>query len=66
MRLADQDGRLLSTTQLIVLSLTVGLLGVLYSIRAAFRNKRGRGKVSTDKENMSKRLQKKQKNKSAK
>ncbi|XP_041778419.1 protein-glucosylgalactosylhydroxylysine glucosidase-like isoform X1 [Anopheles merus] len=66
MRLADQDGRLWSTTQLIVLSLTVGLLGVLYSIRAAFRNKRGRGKVSTDKENMSKRLQKKQKNKSAK
>uniref|UniRef100_A0A182MI62 Protein-glucosylgalactosylhydroxylysine glucosidase n=1 Tax=Anopheles culicifacies TaxID=139723 RepID=A0A182MI62_9DIPT len=44
MRLADQDGRLFTTTQLIAMSLVIGLLGVLYSIYVALRSKRARGK----------------------
>ncbi|XP_035912953.1 protein-glucosylgalactosylhydroxylysine glucosidase-like [Anopheles stephensi] len=65
MRLADQDGRLFTTTQLIVISLATGLLGVLYSIYAALKSKRGRGKA-TEKEILSKRLRKKQKSKAGK
>ncbi|XP_050079008.1 protein-glucosylgalactosylhydroxylysine glucosidase-like [Anopheles maculipalpis] len=65
MRLADQDGRLFTTTQLIIISLTIGLLGVLYSVYVALRSKRGRGKV-TEKEIISKKLRKKQKSKTGK
>uniref|UniRef100_A0A182K3N7 Glycoside hydrolase family 65 central catalytic domain-containing protein n=1 Tax=Anopheles christyi TaxID=43041 RepID=A0A182K3N7_9DIPT len=49
MQLAVQDGRWFTAAQLIALSLAVGLLGVLYSIRVALRKKRGRG-TATDKE----------------
>ncbi|XP_053673426.1 protein-glucosylgalactosylhydroxylysine glucosidase-like [Anopheles nili] len=61
MRLADQDGRLFTTTHLIAVSLVVGLLGVLYSVRVALRGKRSEKK--SEKEKLGKKIRKKQKSK---
>ncbi|XP_058121395.1 protein-glucosylgalactosylhydroxylysine glucosidase-like [Anopheles ziemanni] len=59
MRLADQEGRLITTAQLIAISLAIGLLGVLYSVRAALKS-RTAGKA-TEKDKLGKKIRKKQK-----
>ncbi|XP_058058653.1 protein-glucosylgalactosylhydroxylysine glucosidase-like [Anopheles bellator] len=64
MRLADQDGHLFSMVQLIAIGVTVGLAGILYSIRVALRGKR----KPTEKRKgaLSKPVRRKPKSKSAK
>uniref|UniRef100_A0A182IXF6 Protein-glucosylgalactosylhydroxylysine glucosidase n=1 Tax=Anopheles atroparvus TaxID=41427 RepID=A0A182IXF6_ANOAO len=59
MRLADQEGRLLTTAQMVVIASAIGLLGVLYSVSIALKG-RGTGKKS-EKEKLGKKIRKKQK-----